>query len=68
MFLRNGNISVERGVSFSPRLQNSLSIAKQNKTPGVSVLFSPDHQHREWETTHNALSPDEGSENSKETL
>ena len=68
MFLRNGKISGERGVSFSPRLQNALSIAKQYKTPGASVFLTPDHQHREGETTHNALSPDEGSENNKETL
>ena len=68
MFLRNGKISGERGVSFSPRLQNALSIAKQNKTPGESVLLTPDHQHREGKTTHNALSSDVGSENNKETL
>jgi len=68
MFLRDGKISGELGVSFSPRLQNALSIAKQNKTPGASVLLTPDHQHREGETTHNALSPDEGIENNKETL
>ncbi len=68
MFLRDGKISGELGVSFSPRLQNALSIAKKNKTPGASVLLTPDHQHREGETTHNALSPDEGIENNIETL
>ena len=31
-------------------------------------MLTPDHQHREGETTQYALSPDEGSENNKETL
>ena len=68
MFLRNGKNSGELGVSFSPRLQNALSIAKQNKTPGASVLLTPDRKQKEGETTHNALSPDEGIKNNNETL
>ena len=47
MLLRNGKIPGELGVSFSPRLQNALSIAKQNKTPCASVSLTPDHQHKE---------------------
>jgi len=68
MFLRNGKISGELGVSFSTRLQNALSIAKQNKNPGASVLLTPDHQHKERETTYNTISNDEGLESNKETL
>jgi hypothetical protein len=59
MLLRNGKI---------PRLQHELSIAKQNKTSGASVLLTPDHQHKERKTTHNTISPDEGIENHKEAL
>ena len=68
MLLRNGRIPGELDVSFSPRLQHALSIAKQNKTSGASVLLTPDHQHKERETTHNTISPDEGIKNHKETL
>jgi hypothetical protein len=68
MLLRNGKIPGELGVSFSPRLQHALSIAKQNKTSGASVLLTPEHQHKERETTHNTISPVEGIENHKETL
>jgi hypothetical protein len=53
MLLRNGKIPGELGVSFSPRLQHALSIAKQNKTSGASVLLTPDQQHKERETIHN---------------
>jgi len=68
MLLRNGKIPGELGVFFSPRLQHALSIAKQNQTSGASVLLTPDHQHKERETTHNTISPDEGIENHTETL
>ena len=68
MLLRNGKILGELDVSFCPRLQHALSIAKQNKTSGAFVLLTPDHQHKERETTHNTISPDEGIENRKEAL
>ena len=69
--LRNGQIPCELGASFSPRLQNALSIAKENKTPGAAVLLTPDHQHKEKEigtTSNKTISPDKGIEINKETL
>ena len=68
MLLRNGKIPGELGVSFSHRFQHALSIAKQNKTSGASVLLTPDHKHKERETTHNTNSPDESIENHEEAL
>ena len=67
MLLRNGKLQGELGVSFSPRLQTALSIAKQNQNPGASVLLTPNHQHKERETTYNTISNDEGLEINKET-
>ena len=68
MLLRSGKILGELGVTFSPRLQNALSIAKQNKNPGASDLLTPAHQQKEREITYNTLSNDQGLEGNKETL